>query len=258
MCFDTYDAISQTEWASSMGGVDESEWRRAMGLVHSRTFRVHLDAHATAQLQHEEHAESDTLRLMVPVLDQANQSDSSHPQTVDWEIESEKGYMILRTTSSVAAGDELLTSYGGKSNEITLLYYGFLQEDNPAESVPLFESIEHARKWAESAEVRTSQTIEDKAEEEDTLPLKRGDGCSLSKECEVDEPLVRAIMESTGKEDMVSCGRLLQARCGELIKALPTSLADDCELLQSGHADSIVHFRKLRKEILHEFLALQL
>lgn len=252
---DSFALVQESDWAKSIGGTDEAEWRRMMGAVHSRTFRLVVNGNMHAY-------DASKNRLMVPVFDQVNESNSLDGHNVDWSVDSDEGMMLLYAKRDVEPGEEALTSYGGKSNDTCLLYYGFVSPDNPADSVPLFESTDNARQWA----AFQMQQNNERLATETVLPAHRGDRCSLGRECEVDEPLVQAIYEGAECSNMVECGQLLQRRCNEILNALPTDAQTDARLLtqsesvkqNSSMLTAVILFRKLRKDILHEFASMVL
>jgi hypothetical protein len=46
-----------------------------------------------------------------------------------------------------AHAQEALMSYGGRSNDHFLLYYGFIPKNNPHDDVVLFESLDELVSW---------------------------------------------------------------------------------------------------------------
>ena len=68
--------------------------------------------------------------MLVPFLDFANHSNEPNAR---WEIQA-NGDMQIVPLSTLAAGDEVLFSYGAKSNMELLFSYGFTLNDNPVPS----------------------------------------------------------------------------------------------------------------------------
>lgn len=70
--------------------------------------------------------------MLVPFLDFANHSNEPNAR---WEVQPNGDMQIVPISSStLSAGDEVLFSYGAKSNMELLFSYGFTLNDNPVES----------------------------------------------------------------------------------------------------------------------------
>ena len=55
--------------------------------------------------------------------------------------------MQLSAIRGIAEGEELLLSYGERSNDHFFLYYGFVPPKNPHDEVVLFGDLEEALEW---------------------------------------------------------------------------------------------------------------
>ena len=55
--------------------------------------------------------------------------------------------MRLSAIRGIAEGEELLLSYGERSNDHFFLYYGFVPAKNPHDEVVLFGNLEEALEW---------------------------------------------------------------------------------------------------------------
>ena len=125
-------------------GWSAEEWRWAMSQVHSRTFRV------------ETRGGGEDLRVMVPWVDLLNHDSREDVWQCEWGAEwggdgkdRDDGAFVVRAARDIAAGEELLISYGERSDRHFLLFYGFLPDPNPHNAVALFDGLEEAAAWYE-------------------------------------------------------------------------------------------------------------
>ena len=56
---------------------------------------------------------------------------------------------MVRATREVPAGAEVLISYGERADRHFCLFFGFLPDPNPANTVALFGGLEEAADWYE-------------------------------------------------------------------------------------------------------------
>lgn len=131
--------------------VSEDEFKWALSVVHSRTF-------GTAGRRGGVGA-----RMLVPFFDMLNHGGDfsvspigdSNPEfvpmdNVRWDIVPKLGrepLMVLTATRDIQKGEELLLSYGERSNDEWVLHYGFLPPKNPHDDVIIFDSIEEGIDW---------------------------------------------------------------------------------------------------------------
>lgn len=127
------------------------EW--ALSVVHSRTFG---SAGRTGGVG---------VRMLVPLVDMLNHAGDEDRSTtagpaavpmpvavdnVRWDIVSKIGgeyFMVLTATRDIIAGEELLLSYGERSNDDFFMHYGFIPSRNVHDDVILFCTIEEAIDW---------------------------------------------------------------------------------------------------------------
>ena len=66
-----------------------------------------------------------------------------------WELHQQDGRWVMRLSAirDIAEGEELLLSYGERSNDHFFLYYGFVPPKNPHDEVVLFGDLEEALEW---------------------------------------------------------------------------------------------------------------
>lgn len=110
------------------------EWRWAISLVHSRTFRIEDESGRRA-----------TRRALVPGADLLNHSSASEGVNCDWKANDE--YFVIQTTRDVCEGEELMLSYGEQCDRHFALFYGFLPSPNPHNRVKLFMNGREALDW---------------------------------------------------------------------------------------------------------------
>lgn len=68
-------------------------------------------------------------RVLVPVVDLCN----AGPPSGRWRYDADLGAFVVTASRDLAAGDELLISYGDHDNPTLLTGYGFARADNPAD-----------------------------------------------------------------------------------------------------------------------------
>ena len=66
---------------------------------------------------------------------------------VAWSALDDAGVIAFAATKPLAPGDEATMSYGERSNDHFLMYYGFTPPRNPHDDVVVFQDIEHALSW---------------------------------------------------------------------------------------------------------------
>jgi len=109
---DDYTAICQiAPELQHIATLDEFKWARMC--VCSRNFGLQIDGHRTSAL--------------VPHADMLNHY---RPRETKWTFDEEQQAFTITTLQHIAAGSEVLDSYGQKCNHRFLLNYGFAVEDN--------------------------------------------------------------------------------------------------------------------------------
>ena len=126
------------------------DWRWAMSLAHSRTFRVEEPAPSGD----EKETLGATRRLMVPYVDLLNHDSRETEVQCEWscvwDLGGGGGDFVVKTTRDVRQGEELVTSYGERDDRHFFLFFGFLPEPNPHNGVALFRGLEEAAAWYEA------------------------------------------------------------------------------------------------------------
>ena len=146
-----YTDLNEGEGREALAGATEGEFRNAVAVVHSRTYGV---------------SSGDTgegyFRALLPLADLLNHGGDEYidetrsststvsTETVAWseitdeEEESEIAFIAQKT---LEPGEEALMSYGERSNDHFLLYYGFVPQRNPHDDVIIFENFDSAMMW---------------------------------------------------------------------------------------------------------------
>jgi hypothetical protein len=132
------------------------EW--ALAVVHSRTF-----APAVALSSTNSTASGGPARMLVPLVDFLDHAGdfSTAPwgapdplptarDNARWDVVTKLGgdaFMVVSATRDLPAGAELLLSYGERSNEEFLVFYGFVPPRNPHDYYAIFPSVEEGIAW---------------------------------------------------------------------------------------------------------------
>jgi len=146
-----YDDLNGGEGKEALAGATMEEFKNAVAVVHSRTYGV---------------SSGDTgegyFRALLPLADLLNHGGDEYidetrsvestisTETVAWsEItdEDEESEIMFTAQKSLEPGEEALMSYGERSNDHFLLYYGFVPHRNPHDDVIIFENFDSAMMW---------------------------------------------------------------------------------------------------------------
>ncbi|GAB4820987.1 hypothetical protein N2152v2_008033 [Parachlorella kessleri] len=146
---------------AATGGASAEELEWALSVVHSRSFGSPGEGGAA-------------VRMLVPLVDFLNHAGdefqlgggaallgSAAGDNVRWDLEAPAGeggewHMKVSATRDIEGGEELLLSYGERSNDSFFQHYGFIPPRNPHDDVTLFDNIEDAVQWLCDALVRQS------------------------------------------------------------------------------------------------------
>jgi hypothetical protein len=186
--------------ASSGGSMTEEELQYATWVVSSRAIQLSLGEDSSEPQVDDEGRpvlknvkNSKTLGLLIPFIDLANHA-SNKPNACLHLIDPDKddAWFALKATHKIAAGKELLISYGsGIESSVELLgNYGFVPEENKVDSFML-------NRGGDDTEVQWTTTLE-----EDELMLKEvPDGTRLQTILQFRARLKRAQLEVEAKAD---------------------------------------------------------
>ena len=280
---------------------DYEAFANAVGVVHSRTYGVAGD-----DASGEQSATVGYFRALLPLADMLNhggdvvvgrERDQVTGATTDlqiratdniaWSVLGDDGVIHFAATRDLVDGEEALMSYGERSNDHFLIYYGFTPENNPHDDVVLFSNFEHAMVWHSVAHPELWEgddgAIREKAANaayDSVTKALEADGSPDAKLAaaeprmkilsagRVDARLLSAYAsmfagtEASGATDGPIQGDELKfaqadiaARCEQLLAGMPTTLADDVSALQTCTDDAQrvrLQYRISKKSILAE------
>jgi hypothetical protein len=115
--------------------LSEDEWRWAVSLVHSRTFRLE-----------DERGRRPTRRALVAGADLINHSSVPEDVNCDW-VANDADVFVISATKDVRKGEEFFLSYGEQCDRHFALFYGFLPRRNSFNRVKLFNNGREALDW---------------------------------------------------------------------------------------------------------------
>lgn len=212
--------------------------------------------------------------------------------TVSWSTVDDAGVIEFAATKAMRCGTEATMSYGERSNDHFLMYYGFAPPRNCHDDVVVFADIEHALSWHmvfhpevwdgvgflgdQTASAREEAARSAVRATENLLATTK-DGALVASEPRMkvltggrcDARLVSLFAGAyAGNGDGVVGGKEMLAvdiksakldiakRCAELLRQMPTTVARDCEIL---HGDALsdatraaVSYRCHKKEVLQD------
>ena len=200
------------------------EWRWAMAMVHSRTFRIE-----------DEYGRRPTRRAMIPGADLLNHS--SVDANCEWTSDGKT--FVISAARDIKAGEEFTLSYGNQCDRHFMLFYGFVPDPNPHNRVRIFADGKHALDWYQAlCGVDEADEIWDREKKRIVAtfekkycvyrPDKNGlrrcvapDGLFLGANGVVDEALIMLLNEMAGDEDMAIAA--IRARAAEVINLMEST-----------------------------------
>ncbi|WIA39086.1 hypothetical protein OEZ86_005228 [Tetradesmus obliquus] len=131
-----YDSWCAVRAAAGQQQFSWQEWAWAVHMVQSRSIRLAITG----------------CKVMIPGIDLLNHGGSAaNGQLVlgkaSWQLEGEPAVCFV-TSSHIAAGQQVLWSYGTRGNDDYFVYHGFALPNNPDEDVVLFEDVQQLLAWA--------------------------------------------------------------------------------------------------------------
>ena len=199
------------------------------------------------------------------VLDVPNKwPPSSCSDNIAWSELDDDGVIEFAATRDVEANEEATMSYGERSNDHFLMYYGFVPPRNPHDDVILFSDIDHALGWhivfhPELWDDETAETRE-KAARAAVKQVELGlaetaDGDLVKAEprlkvlpggrCDARLVSLFAAAYAGTDEGVAAGGPVMQVdidsahadvarRCAELLRGMPTTLEEDYTIIDGG------------------------
>mgnify|MGYP001970822998 FL=1 len=286
----SWHARLSNECADALAGADLDAFKAAVSVVHSRTYGIasgdgsgegyfrallplaDLLNHGGDEYDDSSVAAVDSTIDGTPTVAAAVPSKWPPSRCVDniaWSELGDDGFVSFSATRDVVAGEEALMSYGERSNDHFLMYYGFVPPRNPHDDVIVFADVDHALSWHmvyhpelwegggdDEAAVRERAARAAVASVEKSLG-DGGDGALARSEPRLkvlpggrcDARLISlfaaAYAGTEGAQDAGSGGQLARVdvdsahadvarRCEELLRAMPTTIAEDDDLLSAA------------------------
>ena len=271
----------------------------AVSVVHSRTYGI-ASANDNAGL----------FRALLPLADMINHGgdivtgltkdeetgevtnvETTATDNIAWSELDDDGVVHFAATRDIAEGEAALMSYGERSNDHFLIYYGFAPDNNPHDDCVLFSNLEHALAWhsvahpelwdgpdaeireraAKAAYERVTKSLEAEGSVDAKLAAAEPRLKTLSFG-RVDARLLSAFAaifagtETSGDAAGPVCGDELRfaradvaARCEQLLAQMPTTFAEDLSALRAGECVDDAQrtrfiYRACKKKILADAL----
>jgi hypothetical protein len=247
-------------------GCDADDLRWAAGALHSRCFThgprgTHLAVPGVDMCNH--CFENPTAQVRVVTSPDACQgaaatfeiADAEHLENIE---KSERFFQLRACEDGVEEGSEITISYGPWPNDPFFLYFGFVPNRNPNDTVALFADATEIEECASRLGL-----IDTKAPEEVSISSgsTETDGVrSISSTAarrrmmltrEGIDPEILEVARLLGVSDWRP---LVEGRCLELLRAFPTTLKEDRALLDGGGLTDdeavAVRYRMSKKEVL--------
>lgn len=206
---------------------------------------------------------------MVPLADMLN---DGRPWNTRWALSADGQFFELHTAGAVAAGEELVTSYGARGNLHLLVQYGFVHEDNVHDEVLMVfgltvEDVHTEEKQrllglsrpGEPRSYRLQRPFEAQALAESLsfLRVAHAEVEELAMLSGAPDALARAKSRLSTENERRAVAAFVAA-CQERLAGYETSLAEDERLLREGaltrNARNCVLLRRGEKQILQSYV----
>ena len=248
-------------------GCDADDLRWAAGALHSRCFThgprgTHLAVPGVDMCNH--CFENPTAQVRVVTSPETCQGAAATFEIADAEhlenIEKSESFFQLRACEDgVEEGAEITISYGPWPNDPFFLYFGFVPNRNPNDTVALF---------ADATEIEACASrlglIDTKAPEEVSISSGEQTETDIGRSTSSTAARRRMMLTREGIDpEILEVARLLgvpdwrplvEGRCLELLRAFPTTLKEDRALLDGGGLTDdeavAVRYRMSKKEVL--------
>jgi histone-lysine N-methyltransferase SETD3 len=205
-------------------------------------------------------------RALVPLADMLNHR---RPPDVLWDTSKDGQFFVMTAQNPVASGLEIHDSYGAKSNDLLLLHFGFVAENNEQDEVFLSIGLPEGTPLA-SGKQKLLGLSSPTAKQPFKVPLQYEHAATqrmfafLRVACAAPLELPRLaprLLTGLGSIPPLSVAneervlRALGAACEARLAAFGTSLEEDERLLREGaltlNARSCVLMRREEKRLLH-------
>jgi protein-histidine N-methyltransferase len=208
-------------------------------------------------------------QTLVPLADMLNHR---RPPDVLWETSEDGEFFVMKAHNAVAAGDEIHDSYGAKSNDLLLLHFGFLTENNEHDEAflglrlldgdPLTATKQMLLMLPSPTSGRPFKISRQYVHQNTRMAFSFLRVAAAAQEHI--EDISNRVMSGERALGPVSVGNeentleLLAAFCEARLSIFPTSLEQDEELLReaslSPNARNCVLVRRAEKQLLQDYL----
>jgi hypothetical protein len=250
--------------AAAPPGAAASRVAWALSLVHSRSFldgRQHLWVPGIDLCNH---ARAPSAAVRAVHSPDACQGAAAAEEVAPPAPRAPSRLELVAGENGLAAGEEATISYGAWPNDVLLLFFGFVEEGNPYDSVELFADLEELAAFcgALAAECRGGESCPEPAALLAALrgELGGGDWARLAVAAGgLDARLATAVGAAARLAGGLDPAEALRRRCAAALAAAPTSLSQDEALLERGSLgealETAVRYRLGKKWILRDALA---
>jgi hypothetical protein len=249
-------------------GCDADDLRWAAGALHSRCFThgprgTHLAVPGVDMCNH--CFENPTAQVRVVTSPDACQgaaatreiADAEHLENID---KSERFFQLRACEDGVEEGSEITISYGPWPNDPFFLYFGFVPNRNPNDTVALFADAAEIEACASRLGLidtkKKAPPVSKSSGEETETDIGRSISSTAARRGmmltrEGIDPEILEVARLLGVSDWRP---LVEGRCLELLRAFPTTLKEDRALLDGGGLTDdeavAVRYRMSKKEVL--------
>uniref|UniRef100_A0A7S0QT59 Rubisco LSMT substrate-binding domain-containing protein n=1 Tax=Pyramimonas obovata TaxID=1411642 RepID=A0A7S0QT59_9CHLO len=227
----------------ALEGASWVDFVNVLATIYSRTFRIN------------------GRRYLIPAVDQLNHTVGEHQ--AEWRLDEAEGVINVVATAPVPSGGQLFASYGHRSNDDFLLFYGFVPAKNPADDVEVFNTVDAAVEWAvdrfapddptaaRAAAAAAAAVVQSRMEAEER-ETEAAEGMAFEvvagqrpsemalrvlRSGEVDGRLMAALEALHSAGGGVHPLEAIVHRCAEVLSEFPTTAEDDVGILQEANAE---------------------
>ena len=249
-------------------GCDADDLRWAAGALHSRCFThgprgTHLAVPGVDMCNH--CFENPTAQVRVVTSPDACQgaaatfeiADAEHLENIE---KSERFFQLRACEDGVEEGAEITISYGPWPNDPFFLYFGFVPNRNPNDTVALFADAAEIEACAsrlgliDTKKIAPPGSISSGEETETDIGRSISSTAARRRMMLTREGIDPEILEVARLLGVSDWRPLVEGRCLELLRAFPTTLKEDRALLDGGGLTDdeavAVRYRMSKKEVL--------
>jgi hypothetical protein len=256
-----FDLLEKDDFNVAIAGATREEFTKAVAVVHSRTYGMSSGETGEGYF-----------RALLPLADLLNHGGEQfldenrsstaivNTETVAWseilvdddnvnddnDDEQEAASIMFTAQKTLEPGEEATMSYGDRSNDHFLIYYGFIPKNNPHDDVIIFENFDSAMIWhamcfdefwrREDIQARELNAV--RAFKETSLALENTTDAMLTKS----EPRMKVLSDGRVDARLLAAFAALYAGDEELSRK---NAADDTESLNAARKDVALRCEQL-------------